>query len=523
MALSQEFWQTVTFSSKDVESLYNHLLEIETPLSIHELTSFLVSNKISDEKSRVLQSIKAEGKQFMPKEKYQKGETLVFPQRNFQKGKVTEVRPGNNPECTDLEVITVDFSPSEKVDFASNLPDHKLNDFNPIDESDNNLNPIWVTEKFGKTIEKSLQSMLDKNDDLINIAGNYFPQALLVDVGVGHLNLAEAVLEMADGGPMTTEELIQQIELPSDVNSKLTEFSLNYALQEDPRFDEVGPAGETLWFLNRLEPDEVQHIPLTLQYNDVLVDLPEELRPYLDFGASFCDELEIDNPCESADEVTVSLTYPHWRSGTLPLTGKLKNLFPTAFETPRVKFTFRDAASSQTFNGWVVRPSKYIFGLREWYEKEGFIPGSLIHVSKGNNPGEVLIKADKKHSSKEWLRTFLVGADGGYVFAMLKQSVTASYDDRMVTFVPDIKAVDAIWEKYSKTKPGIEKVTIIMMRELAKLNPQGHVHAQELFAAVNLVKRCPPGPILNLLFSRPWALHLGDLYFRLDESKIEGA
>ena len=94
MALSQEFWQSVSFSSKDVESLYNHLLEIETPLSIHELTSFLVSQKISEEKNRILQSIKAEGKQFKPKEKYQKGETLVFPQRNSQKGKVLRFARG---------------------------------------------------------------------------------------------------------------------------------------------------------------------------------------------------------------------------------------------------------------------------------------------------------------------------------------------------------------------------------------------------------------------------------------------
>ncbi len=260
-----------------------------------------------------------------------------------------------------------------------------------------------------------------------------------------------------------------------------------------------------------------------LEYAEKQVELPADLQPYLDFGATFCDELEDDIPCESGNDVTVSLTYPHWRSGTLPLTGKLQNLFPTAFETPRVKFTFRDASSNQSFNGWVVRPSKYIYGLRDWYEKEGFIPGSLIHVNKGATPGEMLIRADKKHSTKEWIRTFLVGADGGFVFAMLKQSVACSYDERMVTYIPDVKAVDAIWEKYAKTKPGIEKITVIMMRELAKLNPQGHVHAQELYAAVNLVKRCPPGPILELLFSRAWALHLGDLYFRLDESKIEGA
>lgn len=523
MALSEEFWQTLSFNAKDIESLYNHLLEIETPLPIQDLTAFLISKKISDEKNRILQSIKSEGTLFFPKDQYKIGQTLVFPQRDLEKGKITQMRPGSNPEFPALEVISVEFSDKGLVDFASNIPDHKLNDFNPIDETDNNLNPEWVLAHYGKIIANSLQSVLDKNDDLINIGGNYFPQALLVDVSVGHLNLAEAVLEMAEGGPMTSEELIQQIELPTDVNSKLTEFSLNYALQEDPRFDEVGPAGETLWFLNRLEPDEVQHTPIALQFIDKVVELPDELKGYVDFGSSFCDELEIENPCDSADEVSVSLTYPHWRSGTLPLTGKLKSLFPTAFETPRVKFTFRDAENGETFNGWVVRPSKYIFGLKEWYEKEGFITGSLIHISRGEKPGEVLIRADKKHSSKEWMRTFMVGVDGGYVFAMLKQTVTCSFDDRMAIFVPDTKAVDAIWEKYAKTKPSLEKVTIIMMRELAKLNPQGHVHAQELYAAINLVKRCPPGPIIELLFTRPWAAHLGDLYFRLDESNLEGA
>lgn len=523
MALSEEFWQKIDFSSKDIESLYNNLLEIETPQSISELTRFMVEKKIADEKKRILQSIKSEGTQYFPKDQYKKGQSLVFVNRGFQKGKVIAVRPGVNPEYPALEVITVEFAPDEKLEFASNLTGHKLNDFSAIDETDNNMNPAWVLDHYGSTIAKTLQSVLSKSEDLINIGGNFFPQALLVDVGMGHLNLAEAVLEMTEGGPMTSEELIRQIELPTDVNAKLTEFSLNYALQEDPRFDEVGPSGETLWFLNRLEPDSVQKTPLQLQYNEPLVELPEELQAHLDFGAEFCDELEADNPCDAADEVTMSLTYPHWRVGTLPLTGKLKSLFPTAFETPRVKFLFRDASTNETFNGWVVRPAKYIFGLKEWYEREGFIPGSLIHVSRGENPGEVLIRADKKHSSKEWIRTFLVGADGGYVFALLKQTVTCSFDDRMAIFVPETSAVDAIWEKYAKTRPNTEKITTIMMRELAKLNPQGHVHAQELYAAVNLVKRCPPGPIIELLFSRPWAIHLGDLYFRLDESKLEGA
>jgi hypothetical protein len=448
---------------------------------------------------------------------------LVFASRDYQKGKVVDVRAGLNPEFPSLEVITVEFSPEDKNTFASNIADHKLNDFTPAENTDNNLNLDWVLAHHGKTLSQSLLTLLAKSQDLINIGGNFFPQALLVDVSLGHLNLAEAVLEMADGGTLTSEELINQIELPTDVNSKLTEFSLNYALQEDPRFDEVGPAGQTLWFLQRLEPDEVQNTPLPLKYTEKPVLLPEELKSYIDFGTEFCDELEPENQWDSVDEVTISLTYPHWRSGTLPLTGKLKNLFPTAYETPHVKFVFKDANSGDTFNGWVVRPSKYIFGLKAWYESEGFIPGSLVHISRSQNPGEVIIRADKKHSSKEWIRTFLIGADGGYVFAVLKQMVTCSFNERMAVVIPDAKAVDAIWEKYTKTKPNLEKITLIMMRELSKLNPQGHVHAQELYAAINIVKRCPPGPVIELLFTRPWAIHMGDLYFRLDESKIEGA
>ena len=71
----------------------------------------------------------------------------------------------------------------------------------------------------------------------------------------GHLNLAEAILDMAGGGPLPTKALLEQVGLTSNTNSNLVEFSLDHALQEDPRFDEVGPAGETLWFLNRLEPE----------------------------------------------------------------------------------------------------------------------------------------------------------------------------------------------------------------------------------------------------------------------------
>lgn len=521
MNLNDEYWQSLEFSNKDIESIYNYLLEIETPLPITELTKFLIENRINDEKKHLLQTRKSDGTQYFPKDTYKKGQSLIFPHRNYQKGKVFAVRSGNNPEYPDLEVITVEFGPDDSVEFASNLQEHALNDFRPAEDVNDSFNPIAVNAKFGTSLAAKLAEELSKNEDLINIAGNYFPRSLLVDVSVGHLNLAEAVLEMADGGPMLSCDLINQIELPTDVNANLTEFSMNYALQEDPRFDEVGPAGETLWFLQRFEPDEVQNVPFTLKYAEQPITLPDDLKEYTYFGTEFNDELEPGAICDAVDEVTISLTYPHWRAGTLPLTNKLKCLFPTAYETPRVKFTFKDAANGNTFNGWVVRSARYVYGLSSWYADEGFIPGSLIHIKRGTVPGEMVISADKKRTTKDWLKTLLVGADGGYVFAMLKHTITTSIDDRMAIVTPDVKAVDAIWEKYQKTKPSLEKIVINMMRELSKLNPQGHIHAQELYTAVNLVKRCPPSPIVELLFTRPWSNHLGDLYFRLDENKIE--
>ena len=92
----------------------------------------------------------------------------------------------------------------------------------------------------------ALEDSLSANPDFVRIAGRWFPRALLVDINVGHLNLAEAVLDMSGGGPLTTGQLLEQIELTADVNPKLVEFSLDLALQEDQRFDEVGPAGDVL-------------------------------------------------------------------------------------------------------------------------------------------------------------------------------------------------------------------------------------------------------------------------------------
>ena len=219
------------------------------------------------------------------------------------------------------------------------------------------------------------------------------------------------------------------------------------------------------------------------------------------------------------EEGQVRLIFPHWRSGTLPLSMHIRHLFPTAYEAPRIRFMLLDGDTGNKFpGGWCVRSvtcTGWRIGMRT-----GVMPGSIIGCVRVK-PGEVIVRMDSRRSSREWIRTVLVGSDGGIVFAMLKQIVETPYDERMAIAVPDVDALDDVWERMQKEQPPFERIVVNMVRELAKLNPQSHVHASELYAAINIVRRCPPGPILALLASRPWFSHVGDLHFRLSDTEYD--
>ena len=401
-------------------------------------------------------------------------------------------------------MLDVDLGNGDHRSFAAEFEDHILNDpQDPLAGLDY-LNPDLVMAKYSTELVNKLEEVLRMDDDLVNTAGAWFPRALLVDINVGHLNLAEAVLDMANGGPMDTPSLMAQLDLPNDVSPSLIEFSLNLALQEDPRFDEVGPSGEVLWFLEKEEPEDVRSVPIFLQYKAEPVD-----RSFFDIQM-LKTEKQLDDEYSPEDastqtigEVQIVLTYPHWRSGSLPLSNRVDPLFPTAFESPRIKFQFVDSETKNAFPGWVVRPHRYVIGLREWYTASGVVPGSLITIQKANASGDVVINANKRRPTKEWIRTALVGADGGLVLALLKQQINTAYEERMTTVIPDIEALDRIWNQTGKQRVNSEQAILRIARELTKLNPQGHLHALELYAAVNIIKRCPLELVFHHLASNP--------------------
>ncbi len=516
--LDEEYWSNFQVREPDIEFLYNYLLDTETPLTTDELLEVLLNERIRLEKI-ALEAQRAQDAQiYLPKEHYPSGQALVFPALNWQKGKVVHVREGKNPDLGLFEVIRVEFENGQEREFAAGLEDHPLNTLPAEQDKSFAIDLQKIIEDYGEELKKRIEAGLRDHSDFVAIAGKWFPRALLVDINVGHLNLAEAILDMAGGGPLPTAKILEQIEVSSNVNPKLLEFSLNYALQEDPRFDEVGTAGEVVWFLRRLEPAGVLETPLHLKYQDVEEDRALLTPEMLQLERQLNDELSpVPEKLPVLDQVQLSLIYPHWREGTLPLSAQIRPLFPTAYEAPRIRLTIIDGENGERFPAWVVRPKGYVYGLKEWYEKRGLIPGSIITIQRGKKQGEVIIKREPRRPGREWVRTVLVGSDGGIVLAMLKQNINAVFDERMAIAIPDAEGVDLAWERTIKEHVPFEKVVINAVRELTKLNPQGHVHASELYAAVNIMRRCPPGPIMELLVSRPWFVHVGDLHFRYNE------
>jgi len=513
---SSEYWHDLQINRQDVEYLHTYLFEQETPLTTRELVAVFVNERIRVERLAEQKRRQAGGKTYFPKDSYQAGDDIVLPALNWKHGKVTATRPGQNPEIGAFDVLTVQLDDGPERLFASNLALHALND-QPVSVETAGIETDAIIAEHGTALEKKIEAMFRSDDELVRIAGRWFPRALLIDVNVGHLNLAEAVLDMSGGEPLPTSALLKDVALPEGVNPKLAEFSLNYALQDDKRFDEVGPAGQVLWCLYRLEPDAVRDVSPYLRYDDIEHDRSLLNPQMIALEKQLDDELSMFDASAVSDakEVTVSLIYPHLRAGTLPLSSRVRSFFPTAYEAPRVRFTLVDGKTKQKMPGWVALEHGYVCGLRDWYKSHDLMPGSLISIRRGEIPGEVIVEAKTYRATKDWVRTVIVGADGGIVFAMLKQSISAEFNDRMVFAIPSYEAVDQLWTQGQKKS--FEQLVVSMIRELSKLTPQGHVHAQELYSAINILRRVPPAPLFALLASHSEIAHVGDLHFRLSE------
>jgi hypothetical protein len=521
---NQSYWtEEFEVSSQDLEYLSTILLEDELPRSAHELGRALVLRRIHEEQSSIERQL-AQGTPYQPRLSYTPGETVVFPALDYQAGEVASVREGHNPELGSFKVIQVQFSDGTSRELAAELETpHRLNN-ESADQTEGATEVFSDSEldELTAIAAARLDQILVSEPDFTRLASKWFPRDLLVEVNVGHLNLAEAVLDTAGGGPLPTEALLGDLELPEEISPQLRTFSLNYALQEDERFDEVGPAGEVLWYLRPLEPTEVRDTPPPLRFDSLDYDPNLLTSEMLELVKRLDDEWSgLAAEDELTEPLSLVLTYPHWRAGTLPLTSRLSTVFPTG-RTQRILFKMVDADSGEEFPAWVVRNGRYVCGLSDWYRQRGIPVGAYLDLSKGTEPGQVNVRPRNRRQRRDWVRVALP-IDGKLSFEMRKTAVTCEYDDLIIVEEESPGALDEVWQPAQQHRVPLADLIEQLFPELAKLSPQGTVHAATLYSVVNITYRTPPGPLLAALVTATNAYSpVGDNYWVAQAGLIGG-
>jgi len=511
-----EYWgSSFSITNEDLEHLLNLFFEDELPRTDDELALAVVRRHCQHEEAAVSREL-AKGTLYQPKHVYEVGQRLVFPALDYVVGNVVAVRDGQNPEVGPFQVIQVQFEGQPEREFAANYScAHRLNEDSAgtmPQDGESLRSPEDLYHLYGTNVRAQLVAALDNRSDFVWLFGKRFPTGLLADVNVGHLNLAEAVLDMAGGGPLPTEALLRDVSLPHEINKQLQEFSLNYALYKDERFDEVGPAGEVLWFLRRLEPPEVLYPPRRLMYEPVAHRRELLDDALLRIESELADEWsELAAPDELPDEITFALTFPHRRVGTLPLTPTIATFFPTG-RTRRIRFMFEDARSGQRWPGWVVREHHYVFGLDTWYEANDVPVGGWIQLIRSDQPGIVIVDLQSRRPKREWVRVATV-KDGKLVFEMLKRQMTCEYDELMVAAVDNPASVDELWVRTEEQHRPLADLIQDLFPQLARLSPQGTVHAKTLYSAMNILRRIPPGPTFTEMVQHPAFRAVGNGYW----------
>lgn len=524
---AQHWARNFIITEDDLEFLTGLLLERETPLSSDDLARALIENRIQQEIAE-LEARYKDVQPYTPAGHFPTGTKVIFPAVNFEVAKVVSTRPGKNTSnYGDFTAITVQFE-NDKLnkqplrEFASDLKTpHALSEESQGAESSflptESPSADEILAANGKEIIAALDRKLNAADDLVLLTGKWFPRALLVDVNIGHINLAEAVLDLAEGVPLSTETILEEIGGLENAPQELQVFSMNYALNNDSRFDEVGPSGEILWSLTRLEPKEVLHIPPMLAYSAIDYD-PELLDANLRaLEQEICDELSdipdmpLDDPL---DEVTVTLIYPHRRMGTFPLNAKTRPIFPTARSTPRVWVTVVDDEDGEEFPCWVVRNSRYVHGLAPYYRKHRLPIGAYVNVFREDEPGKVAVSYNGHRPRTEWIR-LITSQNNQIAFENHRRAIGAEYDDLMILGADELAMVDGFFQTAQQQKKALSSILKTIIPALGRLTPQGTAHAKTIYSAVNIIRRCPPGPIFATLIANPDFQTVGDHYWKL--------
>ena len=307
-----EYWESqFSLSDSDLEQIFNYLLETEKPQTAAALAELVIKHRVKEQATE-LRRVMSGRTIYQPQRSYAVGDELIFPAMKLAQGKVTGIRSGFNPEYGEFNVISVEIKGKSREFAADYQLQHPLNVTNGAELTEQMAGDAEaIRQAHGKSVIARIEQSLAGRDDFVNIGDQWFVKSLMVDVNIGHLHLTEAILEMANGGPLTTAEILPQLELDPGIDAEVQEFSLTQHLIKDGRFDQVSPGGPSTWFLRRMEPDGVQSIPERLVYQPIPYDRALLAPQHKALEQELDDEWSDIPPVESAGPVAFSLSYPH--------------------------------------------------------------------------------------------------------------------------------------------------------------------------------------------------------------------
>jgi hypothetical protein len=512
---SNDFWKTLGTENADLERVYGFVLERGAPVSSRELAAFLIEARVHDEEKRAAEAAARRAPVYQPKETYTVDQHLVFTALDNREGVIQSIRPGENPRIGDFQVMRVliegENQPREFA-MAYTLP-HPLNeDLTPV------IQVPAVEEavaQYGDTVRENLLKQLRTNKEFVHLDDGWYLRGLLPEINAYYLNLVEAAIEQANDS-VKTADLLKVLEIP-DPRKTVVQFALNLALANDNRFEDVGPLNEPRWFLTRLEPLEARERPRILEATPARqIALPPELET---IAAELFDEADLNGdankPVQPQDEITLILTYPHRRAGTLPLTPPVRALLPP-FKNPRLRFNFIDATTKEKIPAYAVKDGNYIAGLTNWFTVRKLSPGAYILLKRGADPLTLQLDYQPQRERGLWVRVAR-NQNGQLTFSQERRPVAHKYDEEMLILIGDPAGIDAAAQRASEYR-SLAVLLEAIFPELAKLSGAGRVHAKTLYSAVNLIKRAGPRAVLNALHESNAFTSVGGGYFVLNEA-----
>lgn len=514
---TRKYWESdFVITDADVDQIYNRFLEAERPQTVNQVARAIMEYRLAEERNRIKQLLSGR-KVYQPQNDYAVGDELVFPALRFATGTIKATRDGHEPQLGLFKVIAVALNGKQR-EFAAEFPgDHTLNLEEETDEgayfdpmADVDLEEL--VQRYGPSVAQKVADSLSGRKEFVRLGNLWFVKALMAEVNVGHLHLAEAVLEVNEGGPLATSEIMGYLDMDEGLDPEVRRFSLDYALLMDDRFDEVGPPGKVIWFLRRLEPDGVREVPDRLRYSPI-DHSPTLLTPQMVLlERELDDEWSTLETAASAQPTILSLTYPHRWAGTLPLSAQTRPLFPTG-TSARQRVILIDEQTQAEIPAWVVQEYRYVLGLADWYEENEIPIGGFITLKPGPELGVVLIDFDRRRPKREWVRLASV-VDNRLKFELERRNVGCGYDDLLIVGTDFVAAVDAIARRAEANERGLASLLHEIFPELANLNPQKTVHSKTLYSGINMLRRVPPGPLFAELIRNPAFEPVGDHYWQ---------